>query len=83
MARRHTTSYSLTLLLPLLGSMFQHGQGVKEDLEEAVKHYTTGADLGELVLCPYASPTLCMCEWDGWLRRWQSQSSRDQLNTTL
>ena len=28
------------------GSMYQHGQGVPEDLEKAVEHYKSGADLG-------------------------------------
>ena len=29
------------------GSMYQHGQGVEENIEEAVKHFQSGAELGE------------------------------------
>ena len=30
----------------MLGDMYRFGQGVAEDLEEAVKHYQTGAEQG-------------------------------------
>ena len=29
-----------------VGSMHQHGKGVPEDIEKAVEHYQTGAELG-------------------------------------
>ena len=29
------------------GSMYQHGQGVERNMEKAIKHYTSGAELGE------------------------------------
>ena len=39
---------ALYLPSPLFpGSMYQHGQGVEESMEEAVKHYTSGGELGE------------------------------------
>ena len=32
----------------MLGDMYRFGQGVTENLEEAVKHYQTGAEQGRL-----------------------------------
>ena len=31
------------------GSMYQHGQGVPEDMKTAVEHYEKGAELGEAI----------------------------------
>jgi TPR repeat protein len=43
------------------GSMYQHGQGVPEDLEKAVEHYKSGADLGD----PLAHMSLATCYTHG------------------
>lgn len=41
------TPYLSPFLPPFSGSMHQHGQGVEENMDEAIKHFTSGAELGK------------------------------------
>ena len=44
--RTHTCTHTHTHTHTHTGEMYRHGQGVEENIDEAINHYRKGADLG-------------------------------------